>query len=508
MREKLLLLAAALIAFGAAVAGSFHFDDYALLVDSVITGADGWWRAWMPLQTRPLTWFTFWANFAAAGADPLLWHLVNLALHLACVLAAYAVLRRILGSRAGWIAAALFAVHPTVTEPVAYISARGTLLATLFCLLSLGCWLRSRPWIAVALFAAALLAKEECAAFPVFLLLLEWSTRGLPQASTWKSRLRDGAPIAAMLLLSLAAGLRVIWASQYLAGSGIASSAGISAGSYFATQGAVILRYFRMLVMPLGFTPDPEIALRGPATGALAWACVVAAAVVAASWFYRARAGFWFLAGLVLLLPSSSIFAASDLAADRRMYLPLIAFAACAALLLEKLDARIAFALVLSLALISVRQSLVWRTEESLWTEAVRLAPSKIRPRIQLARALPWHRAIAVIDDAKRLAPNDADLASEEGRIHLSAGRPELALNAFGRALALRPGDPKALNNRGATLLALDQRDAAKADFEAALRHNPCLIDPRKNLRAMGVDDLKTVPWPSSCTPAIASNVR
>lgn len=510
----MLLVAAALIAFGAVALGSFHFDDYGLLTDPVITSADGWWRAWMPLQTRPLTWFSFWANFSAAGAEPLLWHLINLALHAACVFAAYDVLRRLIAGRAAWIAAALFAVHPIATEPVAYIAARGTLLAALFCLVSLGMWVRGRRWLAVTLFGVALLAKEEVAAFPLFVAAFDLSTLGfgLPRRTAGESnattRWQARMPMVCMLLLSLAAGLRVIWASKYLAGSGIADAAGVTTVEYFATQGVVVLRYLRMLVVPVGFTPDPEIALRGAAIGALAWSLIAALALVATRWFRKAGAGFWFVGGLILLLPSSSFFPAADLAADRRMYLPLVAFAACISILLVSLGTRIAFALVLSLALISVRQSLVWRTEESLWTEAVRLAPSKTRPRIQLARALPWHRAVAVLEDAKRIAPGDAGLASEEGRIHLSSGRPELALTAFGRALALRPNDPKALNNRGAALLALNQRDAAKADFEAALRRDACLLDARRNLRAMGFDDLKINPWPSSCAPGTALNAR
>ena len=41
------------------------------------------------------------------------------------------------------------------------------------------------------------------------------------------------------------------------------------------------------------------------------------------------------LLGLILLLPSSSIFPANDLAADRRMYLPMICFAPAIALVLN-----------------------------------------------------------------------------------------------------------------------------------------------------------------------------
>jgi NADH:ubiquinone oxidoreductase subunit 5 (subunit L)/multisubunit Na+/H+ antiporter MnhA subunit len=38
---------------------------------------------------------------------------------------------------------------------------------------SLLAWMNDRPWLSVALFALALLAKEECAAFPLALWLLD-----------------------------------------------------------------------------------------------------------------------------------------------------------------------------------------------------------------------------------------------------------------------------------------------------------------------------------------------
>ena len=77
-----------------------------------------------------------------------------------------------------------------------------------------------------------------------------------------------------------------------------------------------------LLVVPYGFTVDPDIRVPPVWLGVLAWIAIAALAV--AAWRYRA----WALAGLILLLPSSSIFPAADLAADRRMYLPLFAFAA------------------------------------------------------------------------------------------------------------------------------------------------------------------------------------
>lgn len=442
-----------------------------------MTSPHGWAEIWGFLQTRPFTNLTFWLNYQIGGRNPVGYHAVNLALHLACVLLLFSALRRLIPDRAAWIAAALFAVHPIVSEPVNYVFARGTLLATMFCLLALRSWTRQRHWAAVAWFLAALLSKEECVAFPIFLLLLHLAIS--------RNR-REWRPIAAMLALSLAVGLRVMVATAKLAGSGAGVQAGIARGDYFATQGGVILRYLRLLIVPWGFTVDPEIPLRTDWIAWLAWAGVAALAVIALRWFDRARAGFWFIAGLVLLLPSSSIFPANDLAADRRMYLPMIAFAACAGFLLRKAPNWTLAAIACALIVLSVARCEAWRTERSLWTEAVERAPDKVRPKIQLARVSPPADALALLKQAENIAPDSPDVAAEQGKIYLLSANPAMALTAFGRALALAPRNPAAFNNRGVALLGLGQRDAALQDFERALALDPCQFDARLNMKRLG----------------------
>ena len=166
MRSRLLLLAAALVAFGASLGSGFHFDDYAIFPDPVLTSPGGWLAIWSLRQTRPLTYLTFWLNYQAGGQDPLGYHLFNLALHLGAVMLLYECLRKLLPERAALLAAALFAVHPIQAEAVNYVWARSIVLAALLCFASLAAWIDGRTWVAVAWFAAALLAKEECAAFP------------------------------------------------------------------------------------------------------------------------------------------------------------------------------------------------------------------------------------------------------------------------------------------------------------------------------------------------------
>ena len=207
----------------------------------------------------------------------------------------------------------------------------------------------------------------------------------------------------------------------------------------------------------------------------------------------------WLLAGLILLIPSSSVFPAADLSADRRMYLPMLGFAAAAGCLLvgqvfnlrrivnppSSPHAVMALVIVVALTGVSIARTQVWMTEERLWREAVRRAPEKVRPKIQLARAVPAAEALELLARARNLAPNDPEVAAETGKILLAEGQPAGALEEFGRALALDPLDARNFNNRGVALDALGQTEAARQDFERALRIDPSLTEARQNLEKL-----------------------
>ena len=117
--------------------------------------------------------------------------------------------RRLLPERAALVAAALFAVHPMQAEAVDYVWARSIVLAALLCFASLLSVARRAAWVAVAWFAAALLAKEE--------------VRGVPPGCCWRARSaqqRRGAHRGhARCCRARGAAARVIYATRSHAGS-------------------------------------------------------------------------------------------------------------------------------------------------------------------------------------------------------------------------------------------------------------------------------------------------
>jgi hypothetical protein len=378
-------------------------------------------------QTRPLTYFTFWLNQSFGG-----WHVFNLCGHLLALWLVDRIARRLLPPELAPTAALLFAVHPLLSEPVQYLFARSSLRATLFCLAALDAWTRQRHWSAVAWFLPALLAKEECVAFPVALLLLR---------PVWP-------PMAAMVALSAAAGGRVLYATKTVAGAGSGFDAGFSPGEYLLSQGQVVWGYLLRIVVPYGLTLDPPAPAVNFEAGVLGWVLLGVAAGVG---LWRGHpAGRWFVFGLILLLPSSSFLPAADLVAWRRLYLPMTAFSLAAAWVLPRR------ALLPVLALFTV---------------------------LSAARAA---EALALLAEAEQIAPGDPAIASHRGRAYLQQGQAARALAEFGRALAQRPDDPKAILNRGVALEALGQVEAARVDYLRALDRDPCQPQARQNLQRLG----------------------
>jgi tetratricopeptide (TPR) repeat protein len=478
LRSALLLALAILFVFSGVAGAPFHYDDKALFEDPAVTRGDGWWLCLRAEQTRPLTWLSFWADYQLWGRNPAPWHVENLLLHIANALLFWATFQALLPARAAWFAAFFFALHPVQTEAVAYVFARSTLLAAFFCLLALRLWIAGRHWPAVGVYALALMAKEECAAFPVFLGLLHLSVERPKE---------ERAPIGAMLLLALVAVGRVAYVASVTKGSGAGPESGVAAADYFLTQGVALWRYLQLVAVPVGFSFEPDLSVTTDWRAYLSWAALGAAAWLASKRFTRAREGFWFLAALALFAPTSSIFPAMDLAADRRAYLPMIALSALAGLLLRRTDfPRLLVLAGIVLGMLAHARVEVWRTEEALWEDAMRTAPDKARPRIQLARLRPPAEAAALLEEAKKIAPEDAGVASELGRVRLELGEPGEALKEFGRAVALRPGDAFAFNNRGVALESLGIRDRALEDFRKALELDPCLGPARENLRKLG----------------------
>lgn len=166
-----------LLLFAVSLRNPFTSDDYVHVLDAsratpatlarlfVTPGED--------FHFRPLVSWNYWLDWQWAGRNEWLWHASNLAIHLANVALVFLLARRLeLSAWTAGFAAAVFGIHGSRPEVVAWVAARFDLLATLFVLAGLILLLDGRHVLAGVCCVAALTAKESAFVFPLLATLL------------------------------------------------------------------------------------------------------------------------------------------------------------------------------------------------------------------------------------------------------------------------------------------------------------------------------------------------
>ncbi|MBI2526257.1 MAG: tetratricopeptide repeat protein [Candidatus Rokubacteria bacterium] len=387
---------------------------------------------------RPLVTLTFFLEHRLFGASPSGYHVMNVLYHLAAALALVWAGARLLGRReAAWLAGLVFVLHPIHTESVAFVSGRTDILATLFFLLAVGCYMRwaggRPPWALPALlcFALALLAKEPAIALPAVLLAWELTLARAERGAAAPAR------IAARLLPFVLMAAAYLGVRQWALGSMPGLPAGQESLAARTAAGAEALgRYLLLLVAP--YPPTPDIVLdpatwssRATAAGLASLLLVGTGAVLA--WRHSRLPAFLTLWFLLTLLPATPFVPWGPVQmAERFLYLPSAAFALCLgwgggrwlpsrAALHGQLAARQGLAACAAAALFLLALGLTlyrnedWRDSERLFTRMASSSPHSWKAAVNLG--------------------------------HVYQQRDDLLLAAaeFRRALALRPDLPSAL---------------------------------------------------------------
>ena len=138
--------------------------------------------AMQPFYWQPLTLLSHMEVCQLFGLNSGAHHYVNVLLHATNVLLLFLLLRRATGAVGrSFLVAALFALHPTNVETVAWAAERNSLLNTLFSLLTIAAygWYLQRPgWqryvLIVAALLLALMSKPVAVTLPLILLLLDY----------------------------------------------------------------------------------------------------------------------------------------------------------------------------------------------------------------------------------------------------------------------------------------------------------------------------------------------
>lgn len=342
-----LILLAGVATYANGLAHPFIFDDFGSVVrNPTIRDLTDLGTVFSPpvetsVAYRPLVNLSFAINYAIGDLNVVGYRVVNLALHLACALMVFALVRRTLNlvptGRADGIAGAialLWVVHPLNSEVVDYVSERSDSMMALCYLVALYASARAHEaahslrWRigSVLACAAGMVCKESMVTAPVVIALYDvvyvygGSARAIRAAlrARWRFYAALGATWT-LLLPSLIASASI--------SSGGFSSAQATPWTYLLNQAEMVTRY-----LWLTFWPSSLVNYYGwarPLTLSAVWqpALFVLALVGAAFVLLikAPRAGFLAVSVFILLAPTSSIVPiAAEVGAERRMYLSLV----------------------------------------------------------------------------------------------------------------------------------------------------------------------------------------
>ncbi len=531
----MIIVIAASLGYLPSLSGNFILDDDMLLTDnSLIEAADGLYRFWCTTEVLdywPVTNTTLWIEWRLWGMNSTGYRATNLILHIIDSLLIWIILRK-LSIPGAFFAAMIFAVHPVNVESVAWIAQRKNLMAMLFFLMSILCYLRqfslncsdnaqrSRHspcadpahgvrglligrwyWLSLAAFVLAMLSKGSVAVLPLLLLGIIWWRRtgtvpifapakmGLsPSVSRWD--LLRTAPF--FLVAVVLAGVNV-WFQTHGAGNEIRIA---SFAQRLLGAGGVVWFYLYKALLPLSLVfvyPQWNIQADNP----LWWLPLLAAVMVTAVlWRYRRGwsrpflfAWGFFCVSLIPVLGFVDVgFMQHSLVADHYQHLALIGVIVLAAAgwgyWRERVQgparwatSAVAVVVVGALTLLTWRQSGLYRDDFTLYQATLDKNPSCWLAHnnlgIALAKADRVSEAIEHYQQAMRIEPNYHKVYYNMGLTLAKIGRLQEAIKYYEQALRIQPDYIKANFDLGIALADSGRFPEAIEYYKRALRLKP-----------------------------------
>lgn len=481
------------ICYANTLGNGFVFDDSAYLASDAVRAlslGELFGASWMGLALyRPLTLLSLGLDFQLFGEAAWGYHLTNVLLHSANSLLLYALARDLLGAeRAALWAALLYASHPLQTEVVAWVSARGDLLASLFSLSAL--LARKRRGLAYLLYAGACLSKETAMILPVA-LFLAGSREGI--VAWCRRHWGYGAVLLGVLVLR--------WLALADAPAGPVSTnflAALDPWSRLGTAVAILPRYVLLIVAPLHLSADYSYASIPPVTSPWdVWfiaglACV--AALLVLPWVVRARflvfASAFFAA---CLLPVANVFfLAPSGMAERYLHLALIPVALTWGWAGQRWKSQrrligvVALGVVVLCGARTVARNRDWHSDARLFAAVLARYPDNARAHDNLAFAYyqrgEYARAFHHYQRAATIQPTRLRAHFNLGILHSAARRYAEAIASFKAALALNPNHVEARFNLGLAYQKAGRYAEAIGHYEKVLDLSPHHLKTHYNL--------------------------
>ena len=533
-----LLAVLILLIYGNTFHAAWHFDDKPNILEESRLHIDNLhpatlWKTFfafnnsdLPEVYRPLPRLSFALNWYWGQDNTFGYHLVNISIHVLTAFFIYLATYNLLltpnlKSRYGpndaasiaLLSSVFWAINPVQIQAITYIVQRMASMAAMFCAMGIFCYLRARikhddNWQKAVLFylgclasiIGAIMSKENALMLPVGLGLIE--VLFFRDITALKGNKKFVYGLTTVIAAS------VLFSFVFILTDGLGMfSEGYSKRSFtmverLLTQPRIILLYLSQLFYPLpsrlSIAHDITIStsLLSPWTTLPSIMAVLLLIALGVSQVVKrplvALAILFFFLNHVIestILPLEPIF-------EHRNYLPsFFLFLPFATLMIYMINyyrdrkqsmvvvvTTFITVLVMGLGCFTYIRNRDWRTEMTLWRDAMEKAPLDARPAWNVAIALAWDKnvsplqmdvALALFDKALSLNQateiNGALIFRNIGLIHLRRGEHEKAITAFKQSLQVDPYFKDALFDLVTAYILMGDWEAASAQLDAIL---------------------------------------
>ncbi len=496
-----MIIIVSLFVYASGMSGAFLFDDITNIVESEVVKG--------PIvssfqSTRPLTLASFCINYHLTGMSVFGFHSFNNAVHAIASVVFYLVLVVTFSKRhfgnfnihwAAFAIALVWSVHPLNTQAVTYIVQRAESLTGLFFFTFLFCLAKSdgssKPavWLSAAFVALCLglgCKQVMLMVMPVGLLYDRVFLSG-SFTTTFKARRSFWLINFALVVIGALYVLPNVTGSVGGVGFRLTN---VNFVEYLTTQPKVILYYARLLVFPsplildYGWSPERRTAVLVATTVV----CFVIAVLSTINLHKNSHWGFWPLAALLVLAPTSSVIPLIDLIVEHRMYTPAAFIIAMLGILAIQLSEHAlgkhstttlivgCSTVVVILATLTWQRNYAYRTPLAMWEDVVNKAPNNWRGYFNLGCELEKvspERSFGMYEKAIELNPNFAGSLSNLAHLQLQQGRTMESIANLRRAIELDDKFADAYINLGLAMKASGDETAAFNLFRHALQIDP-----------------------------------
>ncbi len=445
---------------------------------------------------HPLTWLSHILDIKFFGLNAGGHHATNIILHLINSALAFAVFRKMTGSF--WksaIVAALFAVHPTHVESVAWIAERKDVLSTMFWLLTMfvyfrwneeGSNLKSPYYFAtILIFALGLMAKPMLVTLPFVLLLCDfWALERWKPFDLKCLGLLVAEKIPFFVLSAVSSYVTIL--AQRTVGA-VETLDFLPLGTRFINALVAYVKYILTLFYPANLAVWYPYDRDFPMWQIIGAIVLLVGVTALCLWQIRERkyllmGWLWFLGTLVPVIGIVQV--GSQPMADRYTYIPYFGLFIMLVWGISDVFAKFNFnkhilrvlfgAAVIIFAVISFKQTSLWRNNEILYKHALAVTKDNYLISYNLCYTLMLEDRL---DEAEpycfttlRLKPNFYEAQNTLGILELKRGRNAEAEKYFQEALKLAPNYGLVYANLSIAQALLKRPEEAEASLEKAVR--------------------------------------